>query len=118
MNLLIIDDPHKDRADAESEASRRALHEWHSSTALKRLQPDRNAIVRIQTRWHPGDWAGRRLADEGQIEGGGKRRVSHLPAIADPKFGRTCSAVSTASRCRTRKSRPGTRCSCGPGGRT
>ncbi|MEU2487056.1 terminase family protein [Streptomyces sp. NPDC012617] len=87
VNLLIIDDPHKDRADAESEASRRALHDWYSSTALKRLQPDRNAIVGIQTRWHPDDWAGRRLADEGRVEEGGRWRVIHLPAIADPKFG-------------------------------
>ncbi|MFE7330798.1 hypothetical protein ACFU8W_38830 [Streptomyces sp. NPDC057565] len=87
VNLLIVDDPHKDRADAESEASRRALHDWYSSTALKRLQPDRNAVVGIQTRWHPDDWAGRRLADEGRLEEGGRWKVIHLPAIADAKFG-------------------------------
>ncbi|WP_308416877.1 terminase large subunit domain-containing protein [Streptomyces sp. AJS327] len=86
-NLLVVDDPHKDRADAESEASRRALHDWYSSTALKRLQPDRHAVVGIQTRWHPDDWAGRRLAEEGRKEEGGRWRVIHLPAIADPKFG-------------------------------
>ncbi|WP_433856672.1 terminase large subunit domain-containing protein [Streptomyces kronopolitis] len=87
VNLLIVDDPHKDRADAESEASRRALHDWYSSTALKRLQPDRNAVVAIQTRWHADDFAGRRLAEEGRLEDGGRWRVIHLPAIADPKFG-------------------------------
>ncbi|MFF4756812.1 terminase large subunit domain-containing protein [Streptomyces sp. NPDC002514] len=87
VNVLIIDDPHKDRADAESQASRRALHDWYSSTALKRLQPDRNCVVGIQTRWHPDDWAGRRLADEGRLEEGGRWKVIHLPAIADPKFG-------------------------------
>jgi hypothetical protein len=87
VNLLIIDDPHKDRADAESEASRRALHDWYSSTALKRLQPDRNAVIGIMTRWHPDDWAGRRLAEEGRLEEGGRWKVVHLPAIADPKFG-------------------------------
>ncbi|WP_168714078.1 hypothetical protein [Streptomyces sp. A1136] len=87
VNLLIVDDPHKDRADAESEASRRALHDWYSSTALKRLQADRNAVVGIQTRWHPDDWAGRRLAEEGRIENGGRWKVIHLPAVADPKFG-------------------------------
>lgn len=87
VNLLIVDDPHKDRADAESEASRRALHDWYSSTALKRLQPDRNAVVAIQTRWHPDDFAGRRLQEEGRSEDGGRWKVIHLPAIADPKFG-------------------------------
>ncbi|MFC4060219.1 terminase large subunit domain-containing protein [Planomonospora corallina] len=88
VNLLLIDDPHKDRADAESAASRQAVHDWYSSTALKRLQPDRNAVVGIQTRWHPDDWAGRRLKEEGRIEEGGRWKVVHLPAIANPdKFG-------------------------------
>ncbi|MFE0763705.1 hypothetical protein [Streptomyces smyrnaeus] len=86
-NCLIVDDPHKDRADAESEASRWALHDWYSSTALKRLQPDRNAVVSIMTRWHPDDFAGRRLAEEGRLEEGGRWKVIHLPALADPKFG-------------------------------
>lgn len=88
VNLLIVDDPHKDRADAESEASRRAVHDWYSSTALKRLQPDRNAVVAIMTRWHPDDFAGRRLEEEGRVEDGGRWKVIHLPAVADPaKFG-------------------------------
>ncbi|MFF4292107.1 hypothetical protein ACFY0N_00450 [Streptomyces vinaceus] len=88
LNLLVVDDPHKDRADAESEASRKHLHDWYSSTALKRLQPDRNAVVAIQTRWHPDDFAGRRLAEEGRLEEGGRWKVVHLPAIANPsKFG-------------------------------
>ncbi|WP_019061711.1 terminase large subunit domain-containing protein [Streptomyces prunicolor] len=87
VNLLIIDDPHKDRADAESEAARRALHDWYSSAALSRLQPDRSAVVAIQTRWHPDDFAGRRIQEEGRIEDGGRWKVIHLPAVADPKFG-------------------------------
>ena len=87
LNVLVVDDPHKDRADAESEASRRALHDWYSSTALKRLQPDRNAVEAIMTRWHPDDFAGRRLAEEGRLEDGGRWKVIHLPALADPKFG-------------------------------
>ncbi|MFF3441844.1 hypothetical protein [Streptosporangium sp. NPDC002721] len=66
---------------------RQAVHDWYSSTALKRLQPDRNAVVIILTRWHPDDLAGRRLAEEGRLEEGGRWKVVHLPAIADPKFG-------------------------------
>lgn len=87
INLLVVDDPHKDRADAESQASRTAVHDWYSSTALKRLQPDRNAVVIIMTRWHVDDLAGRRLTEEGRLEEGGRWKVIHLPAIADPKFG-------------------------------
>ncbi|KAA9379661.1 hypothetical protein F5972_08390 [Microbispora cellulosiformans] len=52
VNFLVIDDPHKDRKDAESVRSRQRVHDWYSSTALKRLQPDRNAVVIILTRWH------------------------------------------------------------------
>ncbi|WP_406325369.1 hypothetical protein OG784_06270 [Streptomyces sp. NBC_01617] len=64
------------------------MHDWYSSTALKRPQPDRNAVVAIMTRWHPDDFAGRRLAEEGRTEDGGRWKVVHLPAIADPaKFG-------------------------------
>ncbi|MFK4152921.1 hypothetical protein ACI2LV_13200 [Streptomyces fungicidicus] len=58
-NCLIVDDPHKDRAEAESRKMREKVHDWWSSAALKRLQPDRNAVVAIQTRWHPDDFAGR-----------------------------------------------------------
>ncbi|MFI6290059.1 terminase large subunit domain-containing protein [Nonomuraea sp. NPDC050790] len=88
VNLLVFDDPHKDRADAESPRARKAVHDWYSSTALKRLQPDRNAVVGIQTRWHVDDWAGRRLQEEGRVEEGGRWKVVHLPAIGNPtKFG-------------------------------
>ncbi|MFJ6561919.1 hypothetical protein ACIQMV_19075 [Streptomyces sp. NPDC091412] len=87
-NCLIVDDPHKDRAEAESARLREHVHEWWSSAALKRLQPDRNAVVAIQTRWHPDDFAGRRLEEEGRLEDGGRWKVVHLPAIANPsKFG-------------------------------
>ncbi|MFF0134222.1 terminase large subunit domain-containing protein [Streptomyces mirabilis] len=88
VNCLIVDDPHKDRAEAESRKMRERVHDWWSSAALKRLQPDRNAVVAIQTRWHPDDFAGRRLEEDGRLEEGGKWKVVHLPAIANPsKFG-------------------------------
>ncbi|MFD4315009.1 hypothetical protein [Streptomyces sp. NPDC058548] len=88
VNLLVVDDPHKDRGEAESPRLREHVHEWWSSAALKRLQPDRNAVVAIQTRWHPDDFSGRRLEEEGRLEEGGRWKVVHLPAIANPsKFG-------------------------------
>lgn len=87
INCLIIDDPHKDRAEAESAKMRARVHDWWSSAALKRLQPDRNAVVAIQTRWHPDDFAGRRLEEDGRLEDGGRWKVVHLPALADAKFG-------------------------------
>ncbi|MFH9014963.1 hypothetical protein ACH4C6_26745 [Streptomyces sp. NPDC017943] len=84
----MVDDPHKDRAEAESKRMRDRVHGWWSSAALKRLQPDRNAVVAIQTHWHVDDLAGRRLEEDGRLEDGGRWMVVHLPAIADPaKFG-------------------------------
>lgn len=84
---MIIDDPHKDRSEAESARMRQGVHDWYSSTVLTRLQPDRSAVVIVQTRWHPDDLAGRRLDEEGRLEEGGRWKVVHLPAVADRKFG-------------------------------
>jgi hypothetical protein len=86
-NLILVDDAHADRAEAESPRIRNAVHDWWSSTATARLQPDMGAAVAVQTRWHLDDHAGRRLAEEGRLEEGGRWKVVHLPAIADPKFG-------------------------------
>lgn len=86
-NLIIVDDPHADRAQAESETKRKAVHDWWSSTASKRLQPDMGAVICIMTRWHPDDFAGRRLKEEGRRDEGGRWQVVHLPALADPRFG-------------------------------
>ena len=86
-NLIIVDDPTKDRAEAESPTFRKALHDWWSSTASSRLQPDMGSVIAIQTRWHEDDFAGRRLATEGRLEEGGRWKVVHLPAIADPRYG-------------------------------
>lgn len=87
-NLIIVDDPHKDRAEAESPRIRNAVHHWWSSTASKRLQPDVGVVIAIMTRWHEDDFAGRRLKEEGRVEEGGRWKVVHLPAVADPKFGK------------------------------
>jgi hypothetical protein len=44
-------------------------------------------VVAIMARWHPDDFASRRLEEGGRIEDGGRWEVIHLPAIADAKFG-------------------------------
>lgn len=57
-NLLLIDDPVKNREDANSETMRNKTWEWFTSTAFTRLSPD-GAVILIQTRWHLDDLAGR-----------------------------------------------------------
>ena len=46
-NLIIVDDPHADRASAESPRVRNGVHDWWSSTAGVRLQPDMGAVIAI-----------------------------------------------------------------------
>lgn len=56
-HLLLIDDPVKNREDAESEVIRKKTKDWYTSTAYTRLMPG-GRIVIIQTRWHEDDLAG------------------------------------------------------------
>lgn len=56
-HLGIIDDPVKDRADAESESVRAAVKSWYSSTFYTRLAPGGGVLI-IQTRWHEDDLSG------------------------------------------------------------
>lgn len=81
-HLALIDDPFKDRQDADSELQRERVWSWYRSTFYTRLMPG-GAIVLIQTRWHEDDLAGRLLEQDGRIEDGGQWTVVELPAIND-----------------------------------
>ena len=61
-HLLLIDDPVKNREEADSETIRRRLRDWYKSTAYTRLMPGARIVV-IQTRWHEDDLSGWLLAD-------------------------------------------------------
>lgn len=56
-HLGIIDDPVKDREEAESETTRQKIKDWYSSTFYTRLAPGGGVLI-IQTRWHEDDLAG------------------------------------------------------------
>lgn len=75
-NILLIDDPVKNREEADSETVREATWNWYRSTARTRLAPG-GSIVLIQTRWHLADLAGRLLED------GDQWKVLSYPAIAE-----------------------------------
>lgn len=74
-DLMIIDDPVKTRADAESENYREKQWEWWRGTARTRLQPGGRVLL-IMTRWHVDDLAGRL-----QASNPGRWRILNLPAI-------------------------------------
>jgi hypothetical protein len=81
-NLFIIDDPHKDRREAESKAARKAVWDWYTSTAYTRLEKGA-AMVLIQTRWHPGDLSGLLLRAQVEGELADVWNVLSLPAFAE-----------------------------------
>lgn len=78
-DILIIDDPVKDRVEAESKATRDKVWSWYTSTAYTRLSPGGGVVV-MCTRWHEDDLVGRLLAAE--KDGGDRWEVVVYPAIA------------------------------------
>lgn len=58
-DFLIIDDPLKDRAEAQSVTIRNELWSWFNDTAMTRLMSDVGAVIIIMTRWHEDDLVGR-----------------------------------------------------------
>ncbi|MBA3366138.1 MAG: phage terminase large subunit [Actinobacteria bacterium] len=76
-HLLIIDDPVKDRAEADSETTRNRTFSWYSEVAQTRLMPG-GVVLLTMTRWHADDLAGRLLASRG----GDAWTVLRLPALA------------------------------------
>lgn len=77
VDVLIIDDPVKDRAAAESKTIRESTWDWYESVALTRLAPGAKVVL-VQTRWHEDDLAGRIAARPSPLNW----RVLSIPAIA------------------------------------
>jgi len=76
-DLVIIDDPVKSHAEADSPTLRDRLWDWYRSDLTTRLKPS-GRIVLIMTRWHEDDLAGRLLAHSGE-----EWQVIRLPALAE-----------------------------------
>ena len=104
VDLLIIDDPIKDRAQADSKVYRERAWDWWLEVGATRLAPGAPAVV-IATRWHHDDLIGRLLA----AEDGHLWRVVNIPAQAvddrehpDP-LGRAEGEYMVSARGRTTK---------------
>jgi predicted phage terminase large subunit-like protein len=61
-DLILIDDPIKSWAEAESEVARGALYDWYRAELIARLKPN-GRVVLMMTRWHQDDLAGQLLRD-------------------------------------------------------
>jgi hypothetical protein len=63
VDVLIIDDPYKNREVADNPKLRAVIEDWYRNVALPRL-PSAACVVLVQTRWHPADLAGYVIAAE------------------------------------------------------
>lgn len=90
-DLAIIDDPIKNRSEAESQTYRDKVFDWFTSTLYTRLEKDASVLVTL-TRWHEDDLAGKLLKlaeDDPEAE---QWEVISYPAIFDernPKIDKT-----------------------------
>lgn len=79
-DLLLIDDPIKNREEANSEVYRQKVWDEWQNTLYTRLHPG-GAVIIILTRWHEDDLAGRLLNPEyGIVE---DWDIVSLPALAE-----------------------------------
>jgi predicted phage terminase large subunit-like protein len=67
VDVLIIDDPIKGRAEAESPVYRERCWDFWTDTARTRLAPDA-VVILVLTRWHEDDLAGRLLTGPSATE--------------------------------------------------
>lgn len=80
-HCLLIDDPVKNREDADSEVVREQTWKWYLSSAYTRVAPGGGIIV-LQTRWHEDDLSGRILEHARNNPGADQWHVYSFPAIA------------------------------------
>ena len=79
---LIVDDPFRNREDADSPTVRNTVKNWYKSTFRTRAEKDVRIIV-VQTRWHPEDLIGE-IIQQGIMEADADQfEYITIPAIAN-----------------------------------
>lgn len=78
-NLLIVDDPVKSRAEAESPTYQEATRDWYFGTFLNRQDEKDSVIIIINTRWNQKDLSGCILEAEGIKEYNGHKPSRGCP---------------------------------------
>lgn len=99
-DLLIIDDPIKDRAEAESTTIRDTCWDWWTDALAARLAPGAQVVL-IMTRWHQDDLAGRLM----ERDAAAGWRLLNIPAQCDTDddpLGRQPGEYLVSARGRTR----------------
>ena len=86
-NVIIIDDPHKDRTEAESDLARKTVWDYYRSTLYSRLE-GLGTIIVIMQRWRDNDLVGLLLEEDAKIkkenpESAENWEVINFPALAE-----------------------------------
>lgn len=79
---IIIDDPVKNREEANSETYRQKVWDWYTSTLYTRLE-HKGCILITLTRWHEDDLAGRLLDMMKKDPNADQWTILNLPAVYD-----------------------------------
>jgi predicted phage terminase large subunit-like protein len=85
-HLLLIDDPIKDRKEADSGLIRDQLWQWFTQVFMSRSMVDDVRVLLIQTRWHEDDLIGRLTDNHNPCYSATEAKnweVINLPAFAD-----------------------------------
>lgn len=86
-DILIIDDPLKGAAEADSPTTREKQWTWFTQDMMSRLMTDMGAVIIIMTRWHEDDIVGR-LTDKKNpcynAEEAANWHILHLTGLAEP----------------------------------
>jgi predicted phage terminase large subunit-like protein len=83
--VILVDDPLKDRKEADSPTIREQLWNWYTQVLSTRLMTEDGAIIIIMTRWHEDDLVGRltdRMNPYYSEEEAKNWRIIDLPALA------------------------------------
>lgn len=80
-HVAIIDDPIKNRKEADSSTYRKSIYEWYTSTLLTRLTPEGQILLTV-TRWHEDDLPGQLLWLSEHEEEADQWTIIKLPARA------------------------------------
>lgn len=91
VDVMIIDDPFKDRVEAASQTFRDRAWSWWTQVGSARLGGTNTIVIIIMTRWHEDDLVGRLLAQD-EADGITSWRRINIPAQADhnPDSGKNC----------------------------
>jgi predicted phage terminase large subunit-like protein len=73
QGFVVVDDPFKDRKEADSRVRRDDVWDWFKSVVMTRLEGA--SVIVLHTRWHPDDLIGR-------LEAAGGWEIYNFPAIA------------------------------------